>query len=64
MSASVEVEIEGRRLSLSNLDKVLYPSGFTKAQVIDYLTRIAPVAIPASVAIRAAELSACGLTRS
>ena len=46
MSASVEVEIEGRRLSLSNLDKVLYPSGFTKAQVIDYMTRIAPVAIP------------------
>lgn len=46
MSASVEVEIEGRRLSLSNLDKVLYPSGFTKAQVIDYMARIAPVAVP------------------
>ena len=46
MSASAEIEIEGRRLGLSNLDKVLYPSGFTKAQVIDYMARIAPVAIP------------------
>lgn len=46
MTSSVEVEIEGRRLTLSNLDKVLYPSGFTKAQVIDYMAKIAPVAIP------------------
>jgi bifunctional non-homologous end joining protein LigD len=46
MSDSVETEIDGRTLSLSNLDKVLYPSGFTKAQVIDYMARIAPVAIP------------------
>lgn len=38
------VEIEGRTLSISNLDKVLYPAvGFTKAQVIDYYVRIAPV---------------------
>ena len=44
--AGVEVEIGGRTISLSNLDKVLYPSGFTKAQVIDYMARIAPVAIP------------------
>ncbi len=43
----VEVEIEGRTLSLSNLDKVLYPkAGFTKAQVIDYYTRIAPALLP------------------
>jgi bifunctional non-homologous end joining protein LigD len=41
------VEVEGRRLELSNLDKVLYPAvGFTKAQVIDYYTRIAPVILP------------------
>ncbi|MFQ5557184.1 MAG: non-homologous end-joining DNA ligase [Acidimicrobiales bacterium] len=41
------VEIDGRRLSLSNLDKVLYPLvGFTKAQVIDYYVRIAPLLIP------------------
>jgi bifunctional non-homologous end joining protein LigD len=43
---SVEIDVDGRHLSLSNLDKVLYPSGFTKAQVIDYMARIAPVAIP------------------
>ena len=43
----VEVEVEGRRLSLSNLDKVMYPEvGFTKGQVIDYYTRIAPVLLP------------------
>ncbi|HEV8297457.1 MAG TPA: non-homologous end-joining DNA ligase [Acidimicrobiales bacterium] len=38
------VEIGGRRLSVSNLDKVLYPLvGFTKAQVIDYYVRVAPI---------------------
>ncbi|GGP53951.1 non-homologous end-joining DNA ligase [Saccharothrix coeruleofusca] len=41
------VEVEGRRLRLSNLDKVLYPEvGFTKAEVIDYYTRVAPVLLP------------------
>jgi bifunctional non-homologous end joining protein LigD len=46
-STRVEVEVEGRRLSLSNLDKVLYPrSGFTKGQVIDYYTRVAPAVLP------------------
>ncbi len=40
------VEIGGRVLSLSNLEKVLYPdAGFTKAQVLDYYVRIAPVAL-------------------
>jgi bifunctional non-homologous end joining protein LigD len=39
-----EVHIGGKRLKLSNLDKVLYPDvGFTKAEVIDYYIRIAPV---------------------
>ncbi|MGQ0632668.1 MAG: non-homologous end-joining DNA ligase [Sporichthyaceae bacterium] len=43
----VTVEIEGRRLSLSNLDKVLYPdTGFTKGEVIAYYTRLAPVLLP------------------
>jgi len=43
----VQVDVEGRRLGLSNLDKVLYPqAGFTKAQVIDYYTRIAPAILP------------------
>jgi bifunctional non-homologous end joining protein LigD len=43
----LEVEIGDRRLSLSNLGKVLYPeAGFTKGQVIDYYTRIAPAVLP------------------
>jgi bifunctional non-homologous end joining protein LigD len=43
----VVVDVEGTQLALSNLEKVLYPSvGFTKAQVIDYYTRIAPVLLP------------------
>ncbi len=46
-STSVEVEVGGRQLKLSNFDKVLYPeAGFTKGQVIDYYTRIAPVLLP------------------
>ena len=41
------VEIDGRRLTLSNLDKVLYPeSGTTKAEVIDYYARVAAVLVP------------------
>ncbi|MBP2330777.1 bifunctional non-homologous end joining protein LigD [Kibdelosporangium banguiense] len=41
------VEVDGRRLKLSNLQKVLYPeAGFTKGQVIDYYARIAPVLLP------------------
>jgi bifunctional non-homologous end joining protein LigD len=43
----VEVDVGGRTLSISNLDKVLYPeAGFTKGQVIDYYTRISPVLVP------------------
>ena len=43
----VPVEVEGRKLVLTNLGKVLYPeTGFTKAQVIDYYLRIAPVLLP------------------
>ena len=42
-----EVTISGRQLSLSNLQKVLYPAvGFTKAEVVDYYARIAPVMLP------------------
>ena len=41
------VEIDGRRLKVSNLDKVLYPdAGFTKAEVIDYYVRVAPAMLP------------------
>jgi len=41
------VEIQGRNLKLSNLEKVLYPAtGFTKKDVIDYYVRIAPAMLP------------------
>ncbi|MHB8662195.1 MAG: non-homologous end-joining DNA ligase [Acidimicrobiales bacterium] len=41
------VEVDGHQLSLSNLDKLMYPAaGFTKADVIDYYRRIAPVMVP------------------
>lgn len=43
----ITVDVGGRRLALSNLDKVLYPEeGFTKGEVIDYYSRIAPVLLP------------------
>ena len=43
----VRVRVDSRELTLSNLDKVLYPAtGFTKGQVLDYYTRVAPVLLP------------------
>ena len=47
MARTATVEVGGRQLRLSNLDKLMYPEpGFTKGQVIDYYTRIAPVLLP------------------
>ncbi|HLM79900.1 MAG TPA: non-homologous end-joining DNA ligase [Terriglobales bacterium] len=47
MSTPTTVEVEGRKLKLTNLDKVLYPaSGFTKGQVVDFYVRIARVLVP------------------
>src|SRR5664279_2403868 len=47
MAKETVVDVEGRHLKLSNLDKILYPeAGFTKGQVIDYYVRIAPVLLP------------------
>ena len=47
MPAPTIIEVAGRQLTLTNLDKVLYPAtGFTKGQVVDYVVRIAPVLIP------------------
>ncbi len=47
MSDKVTVDVEGQQVVLSNLDKVLYPEvGFTKGQVLDYYSRIAPVLLP------------------
>jgi bifunctional non-homologous end joining protein LigD len=42
-----EVEVDGRELKLTNLDKILYPqAGFTKGEMIDYYARIADVMVP------------------
>ena len=44
---SSTIEVEGRQIKLTNVEKVLYPAvGFTKAQVIDFFIRIAPVLLP------------------
>jgi bifunctional non-homologous end joining protein LigD len=44
---SVRTTVDGRELTVSNLDKVLYPStGFTKGQVIEYYARVAEVMLP------------------
>jgi bifunctional non-homologous end joining protein LigD len=41
------VQIDGREVELSNLDKLMYPAaGFTKGEVVDYYTRVAPVLLP------------------
>ena len=46
-AASKEVEVDGRTLSISNLDKVLYPAaGFSKGQVLDYYVRVADALLP------------------
>lgn len=43
----VRVDVEGRTLSISNLDKVLYPdTGTTKGEVLNYYARVAPVLLP------------------
>src|ERR1700731_188524 len=47
MSKKVEMEVAGKKVMVSNLDKGLYPAaGFTKRQVIDYYIRVAPVLLP------------------
>jgi bifunctional non-homologous end joining protein LigD len=44
---ALEVLTDGRRLKLTNWDKILYPAtGFTKGQLIAYYTRIAPAVVP------------------
>jgi bifunctional non-homologous end joining protein LigD len=47
MSEKAQLIVEGKKLAVSNLNKVLYPKvGFTKGQVIEYYIRIAPVLLP------------------
>ncbi|MDN3310672.1 ATP-dependent DNA ligase [Microbacterium oryzae] len=46
-AAQQTVEVAGRRLRVSNLERVMYPeTGTTKADVIAYYTRIAPLLLP------------------
>ncbi len=45
--STVEVSVAGKRMNLSNLEKVLYPeTHFTKGQVIDYYLKMAPTILP------------------
>jgi bifunctional non-homologous end joining protein LigD len=47
MPDEVHVEVDGRTLKLSNLDKVLYPqTGTTKGEVLNYYAQVAPVLLP------------------
>ena len=47
MSETVAVDVEGRTLRLSNLDKVLYPEiGLTKGEIISYYTAVSPFLLP------------------
>jgi bifunctional non-homologous end joining protein LigD len=47
VAASRKVEVDGRELTLTNLDKVLYPkAGFTKGEMVDYYAKVAPAIIP------------------
>ncbi len=47
MASSQLVEVDGRELKLTNLDKVLYPqAGFTKGQVVDYYAKVAETMVP------------------
>jgi bifunctional non-homologous end joining protein LigD len=45
--SKVTVDVGGRTMALTNLEKVLYPeAGFTKGEVIDYYVRVADVVLP------------------
>jgi len=44
---SRQVEVDGKELRLTNLDKVLYPDvGFTKGEMVDYYAKAAPAIVP------------------
>jgi bifunctional non-homologous end joining protein LigD len=47
MAKARQVEVDGREVSISNLDKVLYPkAGFTKGEVLDYYARVSDALLP------------------
>jgi len=42
-----QVEVDGKELRLTNLDKVLYPKAdFTKGEMVDYYAKVAPAIVP------------------
>jgi bifunctional non-homologous end joining protein LigD len=47
VATSQQVEVGGREIKLTNLDKVLYPkAGFSKGEVVDYYAKVAPAMVP------------------
>lgn len=47
MASGQLVDVDGRELKLTNLDKVLYPkAGFTKGEMVDYYAKVAPTLVP------------------
>jgi bifunctional non-homologous end joining protein LigD len=47
VASSQVVEVDGRELKLTNLDKVLYPEpGFTKGEMVDYYAKVAAAMVP------------------
>ena len=47
MAETRQVEVDGKELRLTNLDKVLYPeTGFTKGEMVDYYAKVAPAIVP------------------
>jgi bifunctional non-homologous end joining protein LigD len=46
-SGSAELDVGGRRLALTNLDRVLWPAaGFSKGQMLEYYAAVAPALLP------------------
>jgi bifunctional non-homologous end joining protein LigD len=47
VATSQVVEVDGRELKLTNLDKVLYPRvGFSKGEMVDYYAKVAEAMVP------------------
>jgi bifunctional non-homologous end joining protein LigD len=47
VAKSQQVEVDGRELKLTNLDKILYPkANFSKGEVVDYYAKVAPAMVP------------------
>jgi bifunctional non-homologous end joining protein LigD len=47
VASSQQVEVDGRELKLTNLDKILYPeAGFTKGEMVDYYAKVADAMVP------------------